>query len=396
MSKEETKEEQQKEHNRRSRSWCFTLNNYTDEEVERLQSEALKTQYLVFGREVGDKGTPHLQGYVYFEHKKSFKQLKAFIGKRAHIEITRGSFLANIRYCSKEDPEPFTHGTPPATAQEKGRLTKERYAKLWKDAVSGDLSQIDPQRKIQHYRTLKQIGQDALDMSGTLEETTGHWITGSFGCGKSHLARTTYPNAYIKTPDQWWDNYNGQETVIIEDMDPYHVALGYSLKIWGDKYSFPAPYKGGIYKAIRPQRIIITSQYLPSDIWTDKKTIDAIEDRYTLTCLPGKSRRVKKNVRFNPFRKFHDKKTEKIMKEKNSVDFSRDIEFHRKQFQHERQPVPQVSASCNQDGQVCAPVHENVQTAQSIPKPPLVRQGAYCPPEVQKEDRESLSQHEDD
>lgn len=304
-----------------SRSWCFTLNNYTDDEVTLLKTKSVEAKYVIFGREVGDQGTPHLQGYVYFATKKSLKQLKKFVGARAHLEITRGSFLANIRYCSKEDKDPFIHGDPPATAQEKGRLSKEYYRKLWEKAVSGDLSTIDAQKKIQHYRTLKQIGLDHINESKNLDDTTGHWITGAFGCGKSHLARTTYPDAYIKTPTEWWDNYAGQETVIIEDMDPYHVALGYNLKIWADKYAFPAPYKGGIFKSIRPKRIIITSQYLPSEIWKDKKTVDAIEDRYTLTCLAGKSRRPKKNVRFNPFAKFHDKKTEKFMKKKAEPEF---------------------------------------------------------------------------
>lgn len=49
----------------RSRQVCFTLNNYTDTEVEELKScYPLKFEYLCFGKEVSETGTPHLQGYA--------------------------------------------------------------------------------------------------------------------------------------------------------------------------------------------------------------------------------------------------------------------------------------------------------------------------------------------
>lgn len=45
--------------------WTFTLNNYTAEE-EGSMMDALAEQciYLIVGKEVGEEGTPHLQGYL--------------------------------------------------------------------------------------------------------------------------------------------------------------------------------------------------------------------------------------------------------------------------------------------------------------------------------------------
>ena len=50
----------------RGRRWCFTLNNYTDEDLQQLRGVVpSKCRYIVFGREVApETETPHLQGYL--------------------------------------------------------------------------------------------------------------------------------------------------------------------------------------------------------------------------------------------------------------------------------------------------------------------------------------------
>ena len=57
--------------------------------------------------------------------------------------------------------------------------------------------------------------------------------------GKSRYVREKYPDAFIKDANKWWDGYNGEEVVIIKDIDKYDIKLGRHLKLWGDHYSFP-------------------------------------------------------------------------------------------------------------------------------------------------------------
>lgn len=81
--------------------WCFTLNNYTDKEYDYLKTEleTLETKYII-GKEVGENGTPHLQGYVNFI--KKVRPLEKIKNKRIHWEKCKGSEEANIKYCSKD------------------------------------------------------------------------------------------------------------------------------------------------------------------------------------------------------------------------------------------------------------------------------------------------------
>lgn len=82
------------------RSAVFTLNHFTDEEVQNLIEKFEGCEYR-FQEEVGTEGTPHLQGYVVFKNPRSFEALKK-INKRAHWERTKNIHAAR-NYCSKED-----------------------------------------------------------------------------------------------------------------------------------------------------------------------------------------------------------------------------------------------------------------------------------------------------
>ncbi len=76
-----------------AKDWCFTLNNYSDEEYKALlakyEDEASQIRYIVIGKEVGANGTPHLQGFVQMKLRKRLTQMKALIGERAHLEKRR-------------------------------------------------------------------------------------------------------------------------------------------------------------------------------------------------------------------------------------------------------------------------------------------------------------------
>lgn len=87
---------------------CFTLNNFTQNDVSHLIDWVTLNQekvgYFICGEEIGQSGTPHLQGYLRLKEVKRYgiKHWKSIIGPRAHIEAARGNDGENYKYCTKD------------------------------------------------------------------------------------------------------------------------------------------------------------------------------------------------------------------------------------------------------------------------------------------------------
>lgn len=96
----------------RSRCWCFTLNNYTEEEKKlvKLEVSAPQVAKYIYGFEEGASGTKHIQGFIRFKNQATFSAVKKKI-PRAHWEVAKGTDEQNYKYCSKEgDYETNMHG----------------------------------------------------------------------------------------------------------------------------------------------------------------------------------------------------------------------------------------------------------------------------------------------
>jgi hypothetical protein len=80
------------------RNWVFTLNNYTDADIERLAHPYEQIKYIAYGKEIApSSGTPHLQGYLCCWEPQRLSFFKKQI-PRAHLEPMRGRLQDNQRY----------------------------------------------------------------------------------------------------------------------------------------------------------------------------------------------------------------------------------------------------------------------------------------------------------
>jgi len=273
--------------NKRSRGWCYTLNDYTQAEYDHVLS--LDTVYHVVGKEVGDEGTPHLQGYLYFKSMKSFKQTKAMV-PRAHLEVAQGNSLQNRTYCTKGN-DFVESGVRPMTKQEQGALgsaggdaEQERWKAAKTAATEGRLDDVPDDIFVRYYRTLKNIREDYATQPDDLADVTCVWIHGPTGAGKSHLVREVWPDLYDKCCNKWWDGYVPGKVALLDDFDLTHECLGHHVKRWADKYAFRAEVKGGTVN-LRPPVIAVTSQYLPMDVFKDDALCQAIQRRFKIITI---------------------------------------------------------------------------------------------------------------
>lgn len=259
----------------RSKNFTFTHNNYPNTDLQ----DALPCKYMLYGKECGDSGTPHLQGLVVMKSQTSLRSMiKKLPG--CHVEICK-SLDGSIVYCKKDND--FTErGIAPATQIEKGKKEKRKWGEIRQAAEEGRLDDIPEDIRFRCPHLIDIHRQKYLRSRPLVDTETEHlWYYGKSGTGKSRKAREDNPKAFLKTCNKWWCGYQDEESVIIEDLDKKHDVLVHHLKIWADRYPFPAEVKGGSMK-IRPKQIIVTSNYHPTDIWTDESDLEPILRRFKI------------------------------------------------------------------------------------------------------------------
>lgn len=224
-----------------------------------------KARYVCGQLERGEEGTPHIQYTLNFKEP---------VRKTALIKHCKFSHYTQVKrdngageYCMKEDTRvdgPWEFGTRPVK-----RDSKEDWARVRRLAERGDMEAIPDDIYVKHYGNLQRIRKDHCTVRGQADDCKGVWIHGPSGCGKSSYARFTYPYCYQKLANRWWDGYQGEEVVLLEDMDPStSEALVRQLKIWADRYHCPGETKGGMI-ALNYTRFIVTSQYTPEEAFAN-------------------------------------------------------------------------------------------------------------------------------
>lgn len=269
----------------RYRAYLFTMNNYDDGGIDRLKS--LDYRYILWGKEVGDSGTPHLQGFIYWKTAKTFSATcQHMMG--CHIEIAKNNNKA-MQYCKKGEQsheewdaegtegdnygynaDIFEAGSPPQEPAAQGEQEKERWKEINRKAMAGDMDWfMEHEPKIfflQHNHILSLMRRyKPAPPQLTPDQFTGEWYHGGAGSGKSRKAHFENPGAFKKNINKWWCGFQSDNeqhnTIIIEEWNPGVVAgINQYLKIWTDLYAFPAESKGSS-EMIRPTKIIITSNY---------------------------------------------------------------------------------------------------------------------------------------
>jgi len=241
-----------------STRWCFTLNNWVPDNEDTLKTVPFK--YLVYGKEKGESGTPHLQGFIIFDKPKRLSACVKIV--QAHWSIAKGTSEQASDYC-KKDGDFFESGTPPTPGK---RTDLQGVSDMIKEGKSiQEIASEHPETFIKFGRGIRDL-KLTLDTKYTPEGLRGVWYWGPPGTGKSRKAREENPDAYLKSQSKWFDGYNGEDVIILDDMDTN--VLGHHLKIWADRYPCTGETKGGTIN-LQHEKFIVTSNYSIQALWPD-------------------------------------------------------------------------------------------------------------------------------
>lgn len=237
-------------------------------------------EYICGQLERGEKeGHLHIQFFVNFKQPKRISAITKH-DKRIHVEKVKVDNGAST-YCMKEETRvegPIELGIKPVKVN-----SKTDWDSVWEKAKQGKLEEIPASVRIVHYNKLKSIAKDNMVFKDA-DHLRGIWIWGKAGSGKSRWVReqaaALKTRLYPKLCNKWWDGYQGEQLVVMDDLMPEHKILAQQLKIWADRYDCILETKGGAAHA-QYEWFIVTSQYQPSEIFTgDGRDLEAIERRF--------------------------------------------------------------------------------------------------------------------
>lgn len=252
----------------RARQWVFTLNNYTEKEVEHLKDADAK--YIAWGYEnAPETGTPHLQGFVYFYKQLRFKKAREAIGLRARIAVMKSTLEQNIEYCSKE-----------GNFYEQGERPK--IAKKLEEILKMSLNEADAVMREERAWASGSSNWQRLRMS-LIKPFEGdfkvYWLVGPTGSGKSRAARETYgaTTAIRLSKGGQWIYKGGHDVVVYEEADKMKIELAEFLLLT-NRYAYELDTKGSSCPRDF-HTIIFTSTVYPSCVYSEH--YEQVERRIT-------------------------------------------------------------------------------------------------------------------
>lgn len=249
---------------KKNRDYVFTLNRWTEAEREAIcqMGTGIHTRYLVFGEEVGENGTPHLQGFIQFKNARSFAAVKKDFG-RSHIESRRGTPQEAADYCKKDATNVREFGEIRAAVGQGTRTDIDSFcASLKRGSSMADASADQPAVFVKYHRGLKEWAGHNRCYTPRTWKSIVIVLVGDAGVGKTRwahaFARRLGLPVYIKAPGSagWWDRYLQEPVVVLDD---FHGGIPFGeLKVLLDRFPHQVPIKGAFVE-FNPRYIIITS-----------------------------------------------------------------------------------------------------------------------------------------
>lgn len=243
----------------------------------------------------------HIQGYIGFEKPTKFGTVLQWLKDNGmqgvHIEMVRGTYLQNYAYCTKTETR-----APHGQAGEFGDFGPNRgqgartdlliVVELIKETGSLKRAAEDyPTTYVRNYRGLavyKELVNPDKRRRVEPKDTKFLWIYGATGDGKTKFLWDNWPEAYDKNgAHKWWDGYDGQTVVFINEYRRTPGALPYSelLKIM-DVYPYAGEKKGSTVQ-LAATTVVVTCSQPPWLLFSEEKDAQSCLSQMNRRCQIG-------------------------------------------------------------------------------------------------------------
>lgn len=234
-----------------SKTWCFTLNNYHEDDEQFLKD--LEKAYLIYGREVGESGTPHLQGLIIFRKAMRLPALKKLLPK-AHWEKTVAAENA-MNYCMK-DKDYYKEDN----RRQGSRTDIAKYTDLIKTVGLKRACEEEPETALKYPCGSKFLFKMSLKDRSPAVAPHVIWLYGEAGSGKTKWVFDTYPEVYVKNCSEkckWFDGYEQQAVCLLDDFRQNTFDWNFLLQLL-DRYPLNVELKGEMIPFNSPIIVITT------------------------------------------------------------------------------------------------------------------------------------------
>ncbi len=255
--------------------------------MAKLEAKLKDTTYVCVGHELHQDGSDHLHALLQCEEKYETRNANYFDLEDSEDEAGAVKYHGNYQG-AKNNNDVLDYVKKTGDICETGTFVSNKQTDVQLRQKQNQLILTTPLPQLinsgemsiysyQQIRTAKNLYTlDSIEVPDYMPKTC-LWIYGGTGIGKSRWVRTHHGGKYYDKPqNKWWDGYNGETTILIDDFDLTGQCLGHHLKRWADCYSFNAEVKGSMIKPVY-DTFIITSQYLPEAIFcrdTDANSIN--------------------------------------------------------------------------------------------------------------------------
>lgn len=228
-------------------------------------------QYCIYQLEIApETGQLHYQGYMELTKPVRWNTLHTYDGiETAHFEARRGSQSQAVAYCSKQDTRvdgPWEYGQKKAqgTRQDLIDVKNSMDAGMSLEQVA-DVHFVEWVKFKNAFKEYKRLRMAKRDHPMEIEV-----IVGPSGTGKTRYCRDNFPNAYWKDQSRWWEDYAGEETVIVDEMYGHRFSFSFLLQLL-DRYPLKVECKGSTYE-FTSRRIVFTSNQEPEYWYSQEAT----------------------------------------------------------------------------------------------------------------------------